>query len=338
MTEQRLPIVNSDDGDWGNVLNQYLTKEHYNTGIDNTANGGHKSITLRPGTNTAGTAPLKFASGALLSSPEVGAVEYLTDAYYGTISTGTARKQFAFTDDVLKLDQTTPQIILNGAFKLDSLKSQLLLGTDSEGKIIGGSETDPLSLHLDQTVPQIVTNGTLDVQDESAKLFNLKRTNDVFNSIQFLVAPSTYTDITTLASTSGNITADVLNVVNDFFYVGKSTTFTGIFFDFYTIMSAGTNRTWEYSTGEGTWATLTIISDGTNQWQQDGVVTFNAPVGWNSATVNVTAGLYWIRVGTESGTFTTEPTLRLCLPSSATPGTVAEIYATKKRYITIHGH
>lgn len=58
-------------------------------------------LTLAAGTATAGTAPFKMTSGTLLAAPEVGAVEFLTDAWYGTITTGTARKQFAFTDSVM---------------------------------------------------------------------------------------------------------------------------------------------------------------------------------------------------------------------------------------------
>jgi len=56
---------------------------------------------IAAGTETANTAPLKFTSGALLTTPEAGAVEFLTDAYYGTITTGGARKQFAFTDSAM---------------------------------------------------------------------------------------------------------------------------------------------------------------------------------------------------------------------------------------------
>ena len=54
---------------------------------------------LKAGTATANTAPLKFNSGPLLSIAEAGAVEFLTDAYYGTITTGAARKTFAFVED-----------------------------------------------------------------------------------------------------------------------------------------------------------------------------------------------------------------------------------------------
>jgi hypothetical protein len=56
---------------------------------------------LKAGTATLSTAPLKFTSGALLTAPEVGAVEFLTNAYYATITTGTARKTFAFLESPL---------------------------------------------------------------------------------------------------------------------------------------------------------------------------------------------------------------------------------------------
>ena len=96
---QRLPIVNGDDGQWGDILDQYLKKEHYDDGTDNAANGGHKTVTIRAGTATAGTAPLKFTSGTLLSSPEAGAMEFLSDALYFTVTTGTTRKKIALYDD-----------------------------------------------------------------------------------------------------------------------------------------------------------------------------------------------------------------------------------------------
>lgn len=97
-TPQRLPIVNSDDGTWGDILNQYIEKEHYNTGTDDAANGGHQKVTIRAGTASAGTAPLKFTSGTVLSSPEAGAMEFTTDSLYFTITTGTARKTILWTD------------------------------------------------------------------------------------------------------------------------------------------------------------------------------------------------------------------------------------------------
>ena len=99
MTEQRLPIVNSDDGVWGDIIRQFLMKEHYNDDTDNAANGGHKTVTIRAGTATSGTAPLKFTSGTLMTTPEAGAMEFNNNFLYFTITSGTVRKKVALYDD-----------------------------------------------------------------------------------------------------------------------------------------------------------------------------------------------------------------------------------------------
>ncbi|QHN43190.1 hypothetical protein GII36_05060 [Candidatus Mycosynbacter amalyticus] len=99
MADQRLPIVNSDDGTWGDLLRQYLKKEHFDDGTNNAANGGHQNVTIRGGTAGAGGAPLKFSSGTLLTTPEVGAVEFAGDNLYVTQTSGTTRKKVALYDD-----------------------------------------------------------------------------------------------------------------------------------------------------------------------------------------------------------------------------------------------
>lgn len=96
---QRLPIENSDEGTWGAILNNFLSKEHYDNGTDNAAAGGHKTVTIQPGTSSAGTAPLKFTSGTLLSAAEAGAVEFDGNFYYLTQTSGTTRKKVAAYDD-----------------------------------------------------------------------------------------------------------------------------------------------------------------------------------------------------------------------------------------------
>jgi hypothetical protein len=52
---------------------------------------------LKAGTAAANTAPLKFTSGTLLSTPEIGVVEFNGNAFYGTV-TGPTRKTFAFLE------------------------------------------------------------------------------------------------------------------------------------------------------------------------------------------------------------------------------------------------
>ena len=48
---------------------------------------------LAAGTTATDTAPLKFTSGTLLTTEEAGAIEFLTDKFYATITTGTVRKE-----------------------------------------------------------------------------------------------------------------------------------------------------------------------------------------------------------------------------------------------------
>lgn len=99
VVDQRLPAVNGDDGQWGDILNQFLSLQHVNTGVNAATNGMHKVVTIQAGTAAAGTAPLKLATGPLLSTPEAGAVEFLTDRLYVTQTTSTTRKVIAAFDD-----------------------------------------------------------------------------------------------------------------------------------------------------------------------------------------------------------------------------------------------
>ncbi len=99
MTQQRLPTVNSDDGIWGDIIRQYIMKEHFNDDTDNPVNGGHQKITVRAGTTAAGTAPIKLTSGSLMTTPEAGAIEFLTDRLYVTQTTSTTRKTVAMYND-----------------------------------------------------------------------------------------------------------------------------------------------------------------------------------------------------------------------------------------------
>jgi hypothetical protein len=123
MEEQRLPIVNSDDGLWGDILNQYIGKEHYNGDTDlnqaTSENGGHQHVTLQPGTTSAGTAPLKFMTGPLMTAAEPGAVEFLADRLYYTQTTGATRKTIAAVDDI----QHTPTATWGDNFSTLSVRA-----------------------------------------------------------------------------------------------------------------------------------------------------------------------------------------------------------------------
>jgi len=98
MPPNRLPIVDSDDGVWGDILRQYLMKEHYNNDTDDpTNNGGHQFVTIRPG--TASAAPLTLTSGTLRTVPAIGSIEFAGDHLYITQTSGVTRKKIAAYDD-----------------------------------------------------------------------------------------------------------------------------------------------------------------------------------------------------------------------------------------------
>jgi len=69
---------------------------------------------LKAGTATAETAPLKLTSGTLLTAPEAGAAEFLTDDFYGTITTGAARKKFVLDNGTDLVAGDIPYITTNG--------------------------------------------------------------------------------------------------------------------------------------------------------------------------------------------------------------------------------
>ncbi len=98
-TPQRLPQVNGDDGTWGDIIRQFLMKEHVNDDLDHPGNGGHQTVTITAGGTAANSAPLKFTSGGPLTSPEAGAMEFHSDDLFFTITTGTTRKKVALYDD-----------------------------------------------------------------------------------------------------------------------------------------------------------------------------------------------------------------------------------------------
>jgi hypothetical protein len=82
---------------------------------------GTARLQLPAGTTAAESAPLKFLSGASLTTPEAGAVEYTTDDLFFTIDTGTARKRFVLADPTAGLTSgRVPYATTNGRLKDDA--------------------------------------------------------------------------------------------------------------------------------------------------------------------------------------------------------------------------
>jgi len=117
--------------------------------FDDGTNVGLATITptarlqLPAGTTVANTAPLKLTSGALNTIAEVGAIEFLTDKYYGTITTGAQRVEITLNNIALTSTRV-PFVTTNGrltdisAFTFVTTNSVLTLGTGANKITIQG--------------------------------------------------------------------------------------------------------------------------------------------------------------------------------------------------------
>ena len=106
-------------------------------------------LTLGAGTATAGTAPLVMTSGTLLTTPIAGAVELLTDKWYGTITTGAARKEFTLNDAALT----------SGSFPVATTNGRLTDSTFTSTNLIAGTYTPTLTntTNLDASTARLAT-------------------------------------------------------------------------------------------------------------------------------------------------------------------------------------
>ena len=106
-------------------------------------------LTLPAGTATAGTAPLKLTSGVSLTTAEAGALEFTTDDFFATITTGAARKAFILdngarlTSGKIPIASTNGRLIdsptpaANGTY-CTGLKLTPVTGTDGSITITNG--------------------------------------------------------------------------------------------------------------------------------------------------------------------------------------------------------
>ena len=69
---------------------------------------------LAAGTTAAGTAPLKLTSGVSLAAPEAGAIEFTSDDFFATITTGPTRKGFVLDDGARLTAGRIPAATTNG--------------------------------------------------------------------------------------------------------------------------------------------------------------------------------------------------------------------------------
>ena len=123
----------------------------------------------------------------------------------------------------------------------------------------------------------------------------------------FLDEGSVYTDNTTEAGSEDGTSFSLMNDTSDYLYLGLSTTFSGISFEFDT---RGSNYTLdcEYWNGSA-WVTLDVsgatYADDTSNFESDGRIYWTIPSNWATTTVNSIASKYWVRISTSTVPVTT---------------------------------
>jgi hypothetical protein len=108
-------------------------------------------------------------------------------------------------------------------------------------------------------------------------------------------------DDTAESQSAGGTPFSLLASANDYRYFGHREKFNRLLFDLATVGSYGA-RLWEYPIGESVWGTLSIDSDGTNGFSQNGSVFFTPPDDWVLATVDEIAYKFWVRCSAASVT------------------------------------
>lgn len=113
-----------------------------------------------------------------------------------------------------------------------------------------------------------------------------------------------YIDDTTEAGTEDGVAFELNDSIEDYLYVGQSTTFAGISFEF---QDRGSGYTLEFEYWNGSaWVDLnrsgyTFVDD-TSNFESDGRVYFDIPTNWAQTLINAQTK-YWVRIKT-----TTAPT------------------------------
>jgi hypothetical protein len=86
----------------------------------------------------------------------------------------------------------------------------------------------------------------------------------------------------------------------DYILIGNDDTFEVIEWTASVGASFGTVPVFEYSTGNGTWSTLSVLADGTQGFQQSGQISFSAPGDWAKGNEAEASGditsAYYVRI------------------------------------------
>ena len=144
------------------------------------------------------------------------------------------------------------------------------------------------------------------------------------------VASGVVTDRQAAYSSAGT-NVQIFDADNDYILIGDDAPFEIISVDLVTGANQNINATFEYSTGNNTWSTLSLSTDGTTGFTKDGVIVFDAPGDWavgNQAedAADITSA-YYVKITRTRNTLVTSPTEN-----------IFQIFASKAASMKIKGN
>ncbi len=163
-------------------------------------------VHIAAGSTTAATAPLKFTSGSLMTAAEAGAVEFLTDKYYGTITTGAVRKELALVDPSAGLTSGRVSFATTNGRVTDDADLTFATDTLTATKIVGAHD------------------GTVGSNTPSSGVFTSLQADSITNDTG--LASGTYTPT---RSAEANLDANVTMSEAQYMRVGNTVTVSGRF-------------------------------------------------------------------------------------------------------------
>lgn len=159
-TADSTAAINITNAAGANIMSFDTTNSRVSIGVTTPTAKLH----LKAGTTAASTAPLKFTSGSLMTAAEAGAEEFLSDKFYGTITTGAARKEFTLNDAALTSGRV-PFATTNGrltddadmTFSTDTLTVTKIAATTFTGNVTIG---DGINIVANTTTGTKIGTGT----------------------------------------------------------------------------------------------------------------------------------------------------------------------------------
>jgi hypothetical protein len=243
------------------------------------------------------------AKKLITNALKIGTLSGVLKATSGDISGG------ATTDDLpegttnLYFTQARARNSISGDAPITYNSSTGVIGLDTSGLVLksGTPSAGQLAYFIDGNSVGVDDNLNWDSNNRILKLGINYDTGGFINIIPdysfsavFYYNGTSYTNNTTEALLYWGTPFTILASTSDYFYVGKSFKFNSIAFY---LAQNGSNITLaaEYWNGT-TWAPLTI-TDGTNNLQYQGTITFTPPSDWQQTTVNG-ATYYYVRLKT----------------------------------------